>query len=266
MATKAAAKKSPPAKAKPVARPSRPAPAPRAAVATRVAPTRTITEDQANREAEVAEREANATQVLGVKIVIDRDVVTKIPKIVPPWHVPLYRSRFGDEKVIVEGAQYIPFDNGLPDAREEYIHLRTLFGSEANGMAHIELVYGRGREGIDRLQEAIDASYAGDVEAAQAVADGDADLGEEVAERRKAVYVDPATGETFEPDELPSMVKRAERPSGSIAELQRRELEAADERYRKEVARIHDTAANASNMARGHEATDPLGDGKGDDK
>jgi hypothetical protein len=148
-----------------------------------------------------------------VRILIDRDPMTKIPKDVFPWEVPIFRVQYGDEKVTVIQTKepiYVDRDDE-PDATEEYHRMRQFYGIEPDTKQSIvDIAYGRGIPGIDAIEKAIKASLvkapAGDkkptraataktvrnaIEGAQEVADGDSPPSDEALEARAESYVDP---------------------------------------------------------------------------
>lgn len=125
-------------------------------------------------------------------IIIERDPMTKIPKLVAPWEVPVYRSQYGDEKIEISEKDTEIDIAALPDAEEEYLRLRDVFGIDPDTkQSHVDIVYGRGAQAIKPLRDAIKASVAGDVEKAQKVADGGAKVDKETAEKRESSYKDP---------------------------------------------------------------------------
>lgn len=131
-------------------------------------------------------------KVMFTQIVIERDPMTKIPKMAAAWEVPVYRSQYGDEKVEILSDAVEMEISELPNAREEYVRLRDVFGIEADTkQSHVDIVYGRGQAGVKALEQAIEASIAGDIEAAQAVVDGEGGTDEETQERRANAYKDP---------------------------------------------------------------------------
>lgn len=126
-------------------------------------------------------------------ILIVRDPMTKTAKLVKPWEVPAYRSKFGDEAVIISGNDVEVEVDELPDAEEESSRLRQLFGVEdETKQSHIDIVYGRGQAGIKALEAAMKASVAGDVEKAQAASDKSQGFkpNEVVKEVRENAHVD----------------------------------------------------------------------------
>jgi hypothetical protein len=163
-------------------------------------------------------------------IIIERDPMTKIPKLAAPWEVPVYRSQYGDEKVEISEKDTEVEIAALPDAEEEYLRLRDVFGIEPDTkQSHVDLVYGRGAQAIKPLREAIKASVAGDVEKAQKVADGGAKVDKETAEKREAAYVDPLEADEFtiQRSQVGPLPQR-----GLAAEVQK----AADQKAEKEAA------------------------------
>ncbi len=134
-------------------------------------------------------------KIKAINIIIERDPMTKIPKTVKPWEVPIYRSQYGDEKVQIVGDPVV-FEGELPEAQEEYYRLRLVFGIDTDTkQSHTDLVYGRGQDGIDKLEKAIKASAAGDFEAAQKLIDGKGKVSPDVAEARENAKRDPLADE-----------------------------------------------------------------------
>jgi len=125
------------------------------------------------------------------QIEIERDPMTKIGKLVAPWEVPVYRSQYGDEKVLIYDKDVEVEIADLPNATEEYLRLRDVFGIEPDTkQSHVDLVYGRGAQAIKPLEDAIKGSISGDVEKAQKVVDGKNGVDKETAERRAKAYPD----------------------------------------------------------------------------
>lgn len=140
--------------------------------------------------------------IRATRIEYERDPMTKVSKTVYPWEVPVFRAMMGDEKVKVLGVEEITKDE-LPDAETELENMRRRFGEDVDTkQSRVDIVYGRGREAVDRLEDAIANSYQGDIEAAQKVVDGKAKVSKDVAEAREAQYVDAATGEPMEDTDL----------------------------------------------------------------
>lgn len=156
-------------------------------------------------------------KILTVTVIIERDPMTKIPKEVYPWEVPLLRAQYGDEKVeILEGktTTFATVDE-LPDAQEEWMRLRQQYGIEPDTKQSIvDIAYGRGEIGIDALEKVIKkarladsvgtskaagksskaADLRGPIEAAQEVVDG-GKLDEEKSDARENAYRDPLDDE-----------------------------------------------------------------------
>jgi hypothetical protein len=142
--------------------------------------------------------------VKATRVIIERDPMTKTPKTVWPWEVPILRLRYGDEKVEVLGDVIVPYAE-LPDAQEEYLRLRQVYGIESDTkQSHVDLAYGRGQVGWELLEKAIKAAVKGKdsearVEAAQHVVDTrenpKAKLDEGVAEARASAHRDPLDDE-----------------------------------------------------------------------
>lgn len=148
-------------------------------------------------------------KILTVTVIIERDPMTKIPKNVYPWEVPLLRAQYGDEKVEVletKTATFATVDE-LPDAQEEWGRLRQQYGIEPDTKQSIvDIAYGRGQIGIDALEGVIKKAKLADakvtkkvdprpsIEAAQEVVDGGKlDAGKEDA--REAAFRDPLADE-----------------------------------------------------------------------
>lgn len=156
-------------------------------------------------------------KILTVTVIIERDPMTKIPKEVYPWEVPLLRAQYGDEKVeILEGktSTFSTVDE-LPDAQEEWARLRQQYGIEPDTKQSIvDIAYGRGEIGIDALEKVIkkaklsdsfgeasgtgkakkSADLRGPIEAAQEQVDG-GPADDDKAEAREAAYRDPLQDE-----------------------------------------------------------------------
>lgn len=146
-----------------------------------------------------------------VRILIDRDPMTKIPKDVYPWEVPIFRVQYGEDKVqIIETKTPIFVEReDEPEAYDEYVRMRQFYGIEPDTKQSIvDIAYGRGQPGIDAIEKAIKASLLketakkptkaatakavqGAVEGAQEVADGDNPPSDEVLQQRADAYVDP---------------------------------------------------------------------------
>lgn len=134
-----------------------------------------------------------------LRILIDRDPMTKIPKTVAPWEVPVFREQYGEEKVIIEGVHEIEVDE-LPEAGEEFARMRQVFGINPDDKSsYVDNVYGRGKAGVEALEKAINSTASkADPEIAQGVVDGKAKVSKEVAEQRAAAKRHPVTGERIE--------------------------------------------------------------------
>lgn len=90
-----------------------------------------------------------------VNIEIDRDPMTKIPKVVAAWEVPLYESKFGEGGVVIGEEVEVEVDE-VPDVRDELSRLANLHGvDEATKQSHVELAYGRGSQAVKALNAAI---------------------------------------------------------------------------------------------------------------
>lgn len=88
------------------------------------------------------------------EIEIERDSMTKIPKVVPEWEVPIYESKFGEAVTIGDEVE-VEVD-AIPDPREEFARLVAVHDvDEATKQPHAELAYGRGSQAAKALTRAI---------------------------------------------------------------------------------------------------------------
>jgi hypothetical protein len=150
--------------------------------------------DMATKKKAAAKNENGKITVRNVMVTIVRDTMTTIPKIVRPWEVPMLEEIHGQEQVLVNGAVEKEIDE-LPDAQEEFDRLVQTYGTNGDTKnPYVQIVYGNGRAGVKALEEAIEASANGDVEAAQAVYAGDK-AAKELGEARSKRGVDMKTGE-----------------------------------------------------------------------
>jgi hypothetical protein len=94
-------------------------------------------------------------------VLIDRDVMTKIPKQVWAWELPVLESRFPGGLARVIATNFVDRDS-LPDADDEYIRMQTAYGAEQDtNQSHVSLAYDRGERGVRKLADAIEASVEG---------------------------------------------------------------------------------------------------------
>jgi len=201
---------------------------------------------------------ATAITVLFTQIVIERDPMTKIPKMAAAWEVPVYRSQYGDEKVEILSDAIEMQISELPDANEEYIRLRDVFGIEPDTkQSHVDLVYGRGRAGVKALEEAIQASVAGDIEAAQAVVDGEGGADDETLEKRRGAYRDPLDEAGMSYDHARAVNDMGHRDPIGLAKVIGESADAADAANRQVEADRARAIADAS-QAVAQAATVPL--------
>lgn len=136
-----------------------------------------------------------------VEVIIERDPMTKIPKEVLPWEVPIYRAQYGDEKVEILGE--VEREHDTLEPAEEYSRLRQQFGIEPDTkQSFADIVYGRGQPGVDALEKAMKAGKSGKleskVEGAQKVVDG-GKVDKEKSEAREGAYRDPLEDEFIGP-------------------------------------------------------------------
>lgn len=136
------------------------------------------------------------TTLKAIRIIIERDPMTKIPKTVMPWEVPIFRNQYGDEKIEILGETTVEVDE-VPEAQDEYSRLRLQFGIDTDTkQSHTDIVYGRGADGVEKLAKAIKAAgKTGDVEAAQKVADDGRKPDKETAAVRANAHRDPLADE-----------------------------------------------------------------------
>lgn len=93
-----------------------------------------------------------------VNIEIDRDPMTKIPKQVAAWEVPIFESKFGEAVTI--GDEFQVDMPEMPDVREELSRLAAVHGvDDATKQPHVELAYGRGSQAVKALDAAIREAF-----------------------------------------------------------------------------------------------------------
>lgn len=141
------------------------------------------------------------TTIKFVQVILERDSMTKIPKEVLPWEVPIYRAQYGDEKVEILGEVEREHDTLEPE--EEYSRLRQQFGIEPDTkQSFVDIVYGRGGPGVEALKKAMKAGRSGNLEArvegAQKVVDG-GKADKDKVEARDGAYRDPLEEEFVGP-------------------------------------------------------------------
>lgn len=100
-------------------------------------------------------------QIATVQIVIERDPMTKISKEVPAWELDCYQEKY-PEKIEVTGEGVADVEE-LPDAHQEYARMANFFGSTTGdndeNLVVMTEVFGRGREGVEKLNKAIHAAH-----------------------------------------------------------------------------------------------------------
>lgn len=94
-------------------------------------------------------------------ILIDRDPMTKIPKVVPSWEVPVYQSLFGEDAIIVGEDSEVDVDyDGVPAAKDVLGRMVAIHGVDADTkQPHAVLAYGMGRQGERALQDALNEAH-----------------------------------------------------------------------------------------------------------
>jgi len=94
-------------------------------------------------------------------ILIDRDMVTKIPKAVWLWEVPIIEAKFGEGRVQIRGVEQHEI-KALPDAETEFDRLTRCHGfddgSNGTNRSYLEMAYGPGKVGMKALADAIKES------------------------------------------------------------------------------------------------------------
>jgi hypothetical protein len=135
-----------------------------------------------------------------VRILIERDPMTKVPRDVFPWEVPLYEAKFGDAESGASSIEVMgdatdgagePIALGeMPDAQQEFQRLRNAFGADADRrMSYVELAYGVASAGVKALGREIAEAYGVEVEKPKSTAKGRA------AKVQQALESDPLADE-----------------------------------------------------------------------
>lgn len=90
---------------------------------------------------------------LFVAIIIELNKVTKLPKVVPAWHLPVYLEKFGE---MVEVGEYQTKSVDEIVATEELDRMRGYFGVDPDTkQSYFDVVYGRGPRALDALEDAM---------------------------------------------------------------------------------------------------------------
>lgn len=106
-------------------------------------------------------------QLEHVHILIERDAMTKIPKVIRPWELPVYEAMYDDGEedggagFSVVGNITIEVDE-VPDAAEEFTRLRAFYGVDGTGQPYADIAYDRGRKGVAMLRKAINEAFGAD--------------------------------------------------------------------------------------------------------
>jgi hypothetical protein len=104
------------------------------------------------------------------RVKITRDTNTVHNRACPPWEIPVLEFIFDDGNVQRQGV-FEPVEGEYPDAAQEFDRLQQAYGTDTqSGIPHVVSVYGNGRQGIRKLNEAILAAKAEDDEAEDAPA------------------------------------------------------------------------------------------------
>jgi len=94
-------------------------------------------------------------------ILIDRDMMTKIPKQIWSWEFPVLDAKFGGGRIVNQGAVDHEIEQ-LPDAETEWDRMMRCHGFDdgrgGTNRSYVELAYGAGKSGLDALRDAISES------------------------------------------------------------------------------------------------------------
>lgn len=95
--------------------------------------------------------------VKAVDVIIERDPMTKIPKRILDWELPIYQEKYPTGiEVIGDAVEHV---DELPDAEAEANRMRVLHGADPKtGAVYFDDVYGRGRAGVAEFEKAIHAA------------------------------------------------------------------------------------------------------------
>jgi len=101
-------------------------------------------------------------KVIAQKIIIDRDVVTKVHKEVWQWEIPVYQEKFGAGRVKLLDKFEVEVE-ALPNAPDEFARLANVFGTDSSqggsSRPYVEDAYGlAARGGIKELAKTMKAS------------------------------------------------------------------------------------------------------------
>lgn len=111
---------------------------------------------------------------LFVAIIIELNKVTKLPKIVPAWHLPVYQEKFGD---MLEIGDYEEREVDVIDPIEEAQRMRANFGVDVDTkQSYFDVVYGRGPRALNALESAMEAKLTKRSKAKKKVNEDDAEL------------------------------------------------------------------------------------------
>lgn len=106
-------------------------------------------------------------QLEHVQILIERDAMTKVPKVIRPWELPVYEAMYDDGEedatagFSVSGRVVVEVDE-IPDASEEFARMRAFYGVDSTGQPWADVAYDRGRKGVAMLRKAINEAFGAD--------------------------------------------------------------------------------------------------------
>ena len=99
-------------------------------------------------------------KIATIHVLVSRDKMTKVPKVIWPWELAVIEQKFPDGLVEVLGEGSCEIES-LPDADTEFIRLSEQYGSdERTGQTHMERCYGVGKAGMDAFGKAINGGPA----------------------------------------------------------------------------------------------------------
>jgi hypothetical protein len=104
-------------------------------------------------------------KVLAYLLTIHLNAMTKVPKEVFGWEVPVFEDRYGDACHVSEarevdlGKDETGEERGLPDVREEYERMTSAHGVDPETkQGVVERVFGRGNVGLNELAKHMQAA------------------------------------------------------------------------------------------------------------
>lgn len=96
------------------------------------------------------------------KVIVIRDEMTRIPRTVWHWELPLLQAAHPDGYVIDRKIEVEEDRDELPDAAAEYARLTAAYGREPESKRdYTEMVLGYGAQGVKALGELLKESVVG---------------------------------------------------------------------------------------------------------